>query len=146
MIKKSKEFSPGGGRFFQKKQFTGLLSFFLKLPLRGAVLLILLYQCSFSILIGPCCRYFPSCSSYMKEAMSRHGFWAGGWMGLARLTRCHPWAGHGVDFVPDSIPEGARWNRPWRYGIWRIPKNHAPPSEGEGPAQESGSAASKMRN
>ena len=40
--------------------------------------------------IGRQCRYLPTCSHYADEAIARHGLWAGGWMGVARVCRCHP--------------------------------------------------------
>ncbi len=83
--------------------------------------LIRLYQLTFSALLGNQCRYNPTCSHYADEAIARHGVWAGGWMGAARLCRCHPWGGSGFDPVPPA-PPGARWDRPWRYGRWRGPE------------------------
>ena len=83
--------------------------------LRG---LIRVYQLSFSLLIGRHCRYWPSCSDYTSEAIGRHGAWAGGWIGLARICRCRPKGGEGIDLVPDSLPRTASWDRPWRYGLW----------------------------
>ena len=65
--------------------------------LRG---LIRLYQLFLSPLIGPCCRYWPSCSEYAAEAIAVHGPWRGLWLALRRLLRCHPWGGSGVDPVP----------------------------------------------
>ena len=47
------------------------------------------------------CRYWPSCSSYAIEAIERHGARKGSWLAVARISRCHPWGGHGVDPVPD---------------------------------------------
>ena len=47
------------------------------------------------------CRYIPSCSDYALEALELHGFWRGGVLALRRIARCHPWAGHGVDPVPE---------------------------------------------
>ena len=47
------------------------------------------------------------------------GFWAGGWMTLARLLRCQPFGTSGLDFVPNAAPESARWYLPWRYARWR---------------------------
>jgi putative membrane protein insertion efficiency factor len=47
------------------------------------------------------CRYWPSCSSYALEAIERHGAWRGGRLALTRICRCHPWAGHGADPVPE---------------------------------------------
>lgn len=77
------------------------------------------YQLSLSGLMGRHCRHMPSCSEYTDEAIQRFGFWAGGWMGLARICRCHPWGTEGLDFVPETLPEGSVWSRPWRFGQWR---------------------------
>ena len=65
--------------------------------LRG---LIRLYQLLLSPLIGPRCRYWPSCSEYAAEAIAVHGAPRGLWLALRRLLRCHPWGGSGVDPVP----------------------------------------------
>ncbi len=88
-------------------------------PRRLAHGLIRLYQLTLSSLIGRQCRYLPSCSAYTGEAILRHGVWAGGWMGLARVCRCHPYGGSGYDPPPTSRPASASWLRPWRYGRWR---------------------------
>ncbi len=73
--------------------------------------------------LGVRCRYNPSCSSYSMDAIKQHGPWAGGWMTLARLSRCHPIeklnGGSGVDKVPESITKPPFW-APWRYGVWRL--------------------------
>lgn len=84
--------------------------------LRG---LIALYRYTLSAFIGRTCRYAPTCSEYADAAIARHGAWAGGWMALARITRCHPWGAHGYDPVPQELPPAARWYMPWRYGDWR---------------------------
>jgi putative membrane protein insertion efficiency factor len=76
------------------------------------------YQLSLSSLVGQNCRHLPTCSSFMDEAISRHGVWAGGWMGFARLCRCQPWGTSGFDPVPLDLPEQAHWLKPWRYGRW----------------------------
>jgi putative membrane protein insertion efficiency factor len=81
--------------------------------------LVILYRYTLLPLIGPRCRHLPTCSEYAEEAINRHGLWAGGWMTLARLARCHPWGTHGLDFVPQQRPAAARWWTPWRYGRWR---------------------------
>jgi len=89
-------------------------------PRRAAHALIRLYQVSLSGLIGRQCRYLPTCSAYADEAIGTHGLWAGGWMGAARICRCHPWGATGFDPPPMSAPAGASWMRPWRYGRWRF--------------------------
>jgi uncharacterized protein len=81
--------------------------------------LIRAYQLTLSGLIGRQCRYLPSCSQYTDEAVLRHGLWAGGWIGLARVCRCHPWGGTGYDPPPANLPPGAGALTPWRYGQWR---------------------------
>ena len=58
------------------------------------------YQLVLSPLLGPRCRYQPTCSQYMVEAVQEWGALRGFWMGLKRIGRCHPWAGHGHDPVP----------------------------------------------
>jgi putative membrane protein insertion efficiency factor len=88
---------------------------------RLAHLAIRTYQLTLSSTVGTRCRHLPTCSSYMDEAIQRHGIWAGGFMGLARLCRCHPWGTAGFDPVPESLPSRARWWRPWTYGRWRGP-------------------------
>jgi uncharacterized protein len=40
-------------------------------------------------------------------------------MGLARICRCGPFGTHGIDNVPETLPEGAGWYKPWTYGRWR---------------------------
>jgi putative membrane protein insertion efficiency factor len=81
--------------------------------------LVVSYRHTISPLLGPRCRHLPSCSEYADEAFGRFGLWAGGWITLARILRCHPWGTHGLDFVPAALPSGARWFLPWRYGLWR---------------------------
>ena len=88
--------------------------------------LIVLYRYTLSPLLGPRCRHLPSCSEYGDEAITRFGLWAGGWMTLARILRCHPWGTHGLDFVPQALPAGANWWAPWRYGRWRGTNEAAP--------------------
>jgi len=81
--------------------------------------LVTLYRYTLSPLIGPRCRHLPSCSDYADQAIARFGLWAGAWMALARILRCHPWGTHGLDFVPARLPDTAHWYTPWRYGRWR---------------------------
>ncbi len=78
-------------------------------PRRAAHLLIRAYQLSLSAFIGRYCRHEPTCSAYTDEAIARHGLWAGGLLGAARLCRCHPWGTFGYDPVPETIvPPGKR--------------------------------------
>ena len=62
--------------------------------------LIRLYQWTLSPLLGPKCRFHPSCSNYALEVIQRFGILHGGWLTLRRLGRCHPWHPGGVDPVP----------------------------------------------
>jgi len=68
------------------------------------------YRWWLSPLIGPSCRYLPSCSDYALEALARHGILKGGWLALRRIGRCHPWGGWGLDPVPE--PTTYRTSRP----------------------------------
>ncbi len=76
------------------------------------------YQLTVSAMVGRQCRHLPTCSTYTDEAIARHGLWAGGWMGAARICRCHPLGTHGYDPV-GAVSPTARWYTPWRYGRWR---------------------------
>jgi uncharacterized protein len=97
-------------------------------PRRAASGLVKFYRYTLSGLVGFECRHLPTCSSYAEEAIGRFGLWAGSWMALARLLRCHPFGTSGLDFVPATPPAGARWYLPWRYGRWRVTnaEPHAP--------------------
>jgi uncharacterized protein len=64
------------------------------------IFLIKLYQWIISPLIGPKCRFAPTCSQYAVEALKKYGIFKGGWLTIKRLSRCHPWGGHGYDPVP----------------------------------------------
>ena len=72
------------------------------------ILLVKGYQVTLSPLFGDCCRFHPSCSNYMIEAIDVHGAVKGTVLGLWRLLRCHPFGKHGYDPVP---PRGA-WRNP----------------------------------
>jgi len=58
------------------------------------------YQLLVSPMLGPSCRFYPSCSNYAIEAVKVHGAARGGWLALSRVCRCHPWNAGGVDPVP----------------------------------------------
>lgn len=66
---------------------------------RVMVVLIRLYQHLFSGRPSPC-RYTPSCSAYAIDAIETHGAARGSWLAVRRVSRCHPWGGHGFDPVP----------------------------------------------
>jgi len=100
-----------------------------RLAARG---LIGIYRYTFSALVGFHCRHLPTCSVYADEAIGRFGLWAGGWMTLARLCRCHPFGTSGLDFVPLSLAAHQRWYVPWRYGRWRG-TNSGQVADGAGP-------------
>ena len=69
----------------------------------AAVLIALIgfYRQWISPLLGPRCRFIPSCSAYGLEAIQRHGALRGGWLTCKRLLRCHPWTPCGCDPVPE---------------------------------------------
>ena len=69
----------------------------LSLPFIG---LIKVYQLVISPLIGPSCRYTPTCSQYGIEALRKYGLIKGLWLTIKRIARCNPWVGHGHDPVP----------------------------------------------
>jgi uncharacterized protein len=69
---------------------------------RVAAFLIRLYQWTVSPLLGPRCRFYPSCSQYALEALMRFGVLEGGWLAVKRLGRCHPWHPGGFDPVPPA--------------------------------------------
>ena len=58
------------------------------------------YQRFLSPLLGPRCRFYPSCSAYAVQAVTLHGVLRGGYLAGRRLLRCHPWNPGGLDPVP----------------------------------------------
>jgi len=76
---------------------------FNKVPNPFAWLLIAIvrfYQLFISPILGPRCRFYPTCSSYTIEAIKTHGLLKGGWLAIKRIGRCHPGNPGGVDPVP----------------------------------------------
>jgi uncharacterized protein len=74
-------------------------------------LLIRIYQLAVAPLLGPRCRFYPSCSAYAAEAITRHGAVGGTWLTAKRLARCHPLCGGGYDPVPDTLTIIGKANR-----------------------------------
>ena len=64
------------------------------------IVLIRFYQYVISPILGPKCRYTPTCSHYALEALQKHGPVKGLWLAIKRISSCHPWGGHGHDPVP----------------------------------------------
>ena len=58
------------------------------------------YQWLISPLLGKNCRFEPTCSNYMIQALKEWGIFKGSWLGLKRISRCHPWGSFGEDPVP----------------------------------------------
>lgn len=73
--------------------------------LRGVIRL---YQVTISPYMPMNCRYQPSCSSYARQALEHHGPVTGSWLALRRISRCHPWGGHGYDPIPEIRTSSAR--------------------------------------
>ena len=68
-----------------------------RLPAQLLIALVRLYQITLSPLVGRSCRYQPSCSNYMIEAVRKYGFLRGCWRGVCRIARCHPFHAGGYD-------------------------------------------------
>lgn len=66
------------------------------------ILLIKVYRVILSPFLGNNCRFYPSCSCYAQEAITRHGVFRGSWYAVRRILRCHPFCEGGVDLVPGS--------------------------------------------
>jgi len=71
-----------------------------RVPSRLLATLIRGYQRFISPALPPSCRFYPSCSQYALEAVTRHGALKGGWLAARRLARCHPFHPGGFDPVP----------------------------------------------
>ena len=79
-----------------------MLKYLSELLLRLLVIIIVAYQKSLSLLLGPRCRFYPSCSEYAKSVLKTHGFMRAIWLTGKRLLKCHPWHPGGVDLPPEG--------------------------------------------
>ena len=70
-----------------------IFSFLLIIPIK-------IYQIIISPLLGPSCRFTPTCSQYAEEAKQKYGPFKGSWLSFKRILKCHPWGGSGYDPVP----------------------------------------------
>ena len=68
------------------------------------IALVKAYRYVVSPLIGPSCRFHPSCSEYAVGALRRFGALRGSWLAVRRIARCHPWHPGGYDPVPSGLP------------------------------------------
>jgi len=73
---------------------------------RTALFALSFYKTYLSIVFAGTCKYDPTCSRYAYEAIDRFGVLRGGWLGLKRLLRCHPFSGR---FGYDPVPE--KWEK-----------------------------------
>jgi putative membrane protein insertion efficiency factor len=74
-----------------------------ELAKEGIILLIQIYQHTVSLLLGPCCRFTPPCSSYSLLSIQRFGITKGAWLTFKRVMKCHPFHPGGYDPVPELL-------------------------------------------
>ncbi len=67
------------------------------------------YKMCLSPFLGRSCIHRPTCSSYMIEAIEKHGPLKGVWLGFRRILRCAPWGKGGFDPVPDNLKGDMKW-------------------------------------
>jgi uncharacterized protein len=79
--------------------FTTMLDWSVRLAREAFVLPVRAYQMTLARALPPACRFEPSCSEYMVQAIRRRGVFRGLPLGARRLLRCHPWGGSGCDPV-----------------------------------------------
>jgi putative membrane protein insertion efficiency factor len=88
------------------------MNWLVSLPRRSAIALIRVYQLTISPMLGPTCRFAPSCSHYAQACLRDHGLLRGSWLTLRRLSRCHPFHPGGYDPPPPALDAGALGNPP----------------------------------
>lgn len=67
---------------------------------RAILFLIRVYRRYISPLFPPCCRFYPTCSTYAMQAVEKYGALKGGWLAVKRILRCNPFNDGGYDPVP----------------------------------------------
>lgn len=82
------------------KNDTSIITRIMQILALPFILVIKIYQWVISPILGPKCRFTPSCSHYGLEALKKYGLIKGSWLAARRIARCHPWGGHGYDPVP----------------------------------------------
>ena len=80
-----------------KPRVSAIAKGIVRLPALVAIGCVRIYQLTLSPLIGPVCRFEPSCSRYFIGAVEKYGLIRGGTKGIARICRCHPWHPGGYD-------------------------------------------------
>lgn len=86
----------------------------LSLAARGSLAVIRAYQRYLSPRKPPVCRFTPTCSEYMVQAIHQYGALRGSWLGLKRIARCHPWSPGGYDPIPEPLPKPSSSAEPHR--------------------------------
>lgn len=76
--------------------------------IRILIFLIKFYQKYISTLLGPNCRFYPTCSQYTLEALQTYGILKGGYLSIKRILRCHPFSKGGYDPVPPKKTIGGK--------------------------------------
>jgi len=80
-----------------REKVTGLVRALIALPGWLLILLVRFYQATLGAVLGGHCRFQPTCSVYFIEAVRKYGAIRGGWRGMRRICRCHPWNPGGYD-------------------------------------------------
>ncbi len=75
----------------------------MKITKKVFILPVRIYQYLISPLLGSNCRHSPTCSQYMIDAINEWGVIKGVWLGIKRLSKCHPWGTSGYDPIPKNI-------------------------------------------
>lgn len=86
-----------------------LLDIILWLPKTIGLILVWLYRLIISPFLPHACKYTPTCSVYMTDAIKKYGIFNGTFLGMKRIARCNPWSKGGKDPVPTNIKGDYKW-------------------------------------